>query len=254
MLVELTDHVSHRPYPLPNGPWFMHQSWLDLLFAHWPVSAQELRPHIPDDLEIDTYNGTAWFSLVMFRMSGVRPRRLPSIPGLSSFPEVNLRTYVFPRNAGVRQPGVWFFSLDAHNRAAVAVARRVYHLPYFHADMSLTDTQLSILYKSERTHKHAPPATLSAEYYPVDGIEYTLPGTLDHWVSERYCLYTTDRQGRLLQAQVHHLPWPLQKADCQFHTNTMIEAAGLPLPVAAPLLHFARRLDVLIWPMHRVEQ
>jgi hypothetical protein len=119
--------------------------------------------------------------------------------------------------------------------------------------MSLTDTQLSILYTSERTHKGAPPAALNAEYYPVDGIERTLPGTLDHWISERYCLYTIDGQGRLLQAQVHHLPWPLQKAECQFYSNTLVEAAGLRLPDTAPILHFARRLDVLIWPMRRID-
>ena len=231
----------------------MRQTWHDLLFAHWPLPLATLRPHIPANLEIDAYDGTAWIGVVPFRMSGVRPRGLPATPGLSAFPEMNVRTYVTAREPHAPQPGVFFFSLDAGNAIAVAIARRFFMLPYFRAKMSLVDTLQSIQYASTRTHDGAPPAAFEAEYAPVSGIASPRPGTLEHWLTERYCLYTTDRRGRLYQGEIHHLPWPLQTAEAEIHTNTLARAAGFDLPEVAPLLHFARRLDVILWPLRRLE-
>lgn len=252
MLVKLTDHVSHRPWPLPETPWTMQQTWHDLLFAHWPIAIEDLRPSIPPELDIDACDGSAWLGIVPFRMSGVRPRRLPALPGLSAFPELNVRTYVTRPSPHAPQPGVFFFSLDAGNAIAVEIARRFFMLPYFRADMALDDTLRSIQFTSERTHRGAPPARFVAEYAPTRGIEPAQRGTLDHWLTERYCLYTTDGRGRLFQAEIHHLPWPLQAAECHIRANTIAAAAGLRLPDTAPLLHFARRLDVLIWPLRRL--
>src|ERR1700719_3421285 len=121
--------TAHRPWPLPSVPWIMAQSWHDLLFAHWQVDAGELRPHIPPQLAIDTFEGNAWLGVVPFRMSGVRLRWTPALPWLSAFPELNVRTYVTMQD----KPGVWFFSLDAANAVAVAAARLSFHLPYFRA-------------------------------------------------------------------------------------------------------------------------
>jgi uncharacterized protein YqjF (DUF2071 family) len=248
--------TSHRPWPLPAQPWVMQQSWHDLLFAHWPIAPEVMRPFIPPQLELDTYDGQAWLSVVPFRMSGVVPRGVPSVPWLSAFPELNLRTYVklpAPPHAlpAASKPGVWFFSLEAANPIAVAIARRVFKLPYFRATMQLTDRGDRIDYTSTRTHTAAPPAQFVGSYGPTDGIYAARRNTLEHWLTERYCLYTVDR-GKLLRGEIHHLPWPLQPAQAQIATNTIAQAAGFSLPPQPPLLQFARRLDVLIWPLTAV--
>src|SRR6266404_10006502 len=121
--------VAHRPWPMPAGPWAMAQSWHDLLFAHWQVDAAALRPLLPPQLQIDTFGGSAWLAVVPFRMTGVRLPGTPALPWLSAFPELNVRTYVTCDG----EPGVWFFSLDAGNALAVAIARAWFHLPYFRA-------------------------------------------------------------------------------------------------------------------------
>jgi hypothetical protein len=234
-------HYDHRPWPLPAKPWVMTQTWHDLLFAHWPVPAEMLRPHIPPDIQLDTYARQAWVGVVPFRMSGVRPRGVPPVPALSAFPELNVRTYV----TDGEHPGVWFFSLDAGNPIAVTVARRWFHLPYFRAQM----LQLGEDYLSQRTHGGAPPADLLVRYRPTDEVFHSQPGTLEYWLTERYCLYTTDRRKRLLRGDIHHNPWPLQPAEAEFIRNTMTQPHDIVLPDTAPLLHFARRLDVLVWPL-----
>src|SRR5277367_4367575 len=155
--------VEHRPWPLPSGPWVMAQSWHDLLFAHWPVPVAALREKIPVSLGIDTFEGTAWIAVVPFRMSGVRLRGTPAVPGLSSFPELNVRTYVTHGN----KPGVWFFSLDAANAVAVEIAKRWFHLPYFRAKMRLEERGDSIEYASVRTHRGAAKAELRCSYRPA---------------------------------------------------------------------------------------
>src|SRR4051812_5845616 len=109
--MDILKHTGHRPWPLPSGPWVMKQVWEELLFAHWPVSPEIIRPFIPGGINLDTYNDQAWLGIVPFRMSGVRPRLLPAVPWLSAFPELNVRTYVTVDN----KPGVLFLSLEAAN-------------------------------------------------------------------------------------------------------------------------------------------
>src|SRR5271168_4463454 len=179
------DKVAHRPWLLPSGGWIMAQSWHDLLFAHWPVPAAILRPHIPARLAIDTFEGQGWLGVVPFRMSGVRLRGTPALPWLSAFPELNVRTYVVADG----KPGVWFFSLDARNPAAVAIARAWFHLPYFRARMQCAARDGSIHYSSERTHHGASPAALRVNYRPAGEIFEAKPGSLEHFLTERYCLY-----------------------------------------------------------------
>jgi uncharacterized protein YqjF (DUF2071 family) len=222
----------------------MKQVWHDLLFAHWPVSVTALRRHIPETLKIDTFQGQAWLGVVPFRMSGVRPRGAPSVPGFSSFPELNVRTYVVRDG----KPGVWFFSLDAASRLAVWGARRGFHLPYFYAKMSCEEKRGWIQYQSARTHKRAPPASLEGKYRAVGEVFTATNGTLEHFLAERYCLYTVDNHGRMLRCDIHHLPWPLQVAEASFQVNTMAAAAGIPITETnRPLLHFARLQDVVVW-------
>jgi len=224
----------------------MAQSWHDLLFAHWAVPAESLRPLVPPALELDRFAGQCWLGVIPFRMTGVRLRGAPALPGLSAFPELNVRTYVTAEG----KPGVWFFSLDAANAVAVGVARAWFHLPYFRARMSLEDRAGCIHYRSLRTHRAAPPAELICRYWPAGAPASPVAGTLEHWLTERYCLYAAGAAGRLYRAEIHHPPWPLEPAEAELERNTMADAAGIALPGAAPLLHFARRQDVVVWPPH----
>jgi uncharacterized protein len=236
--------VAHRPWPVSSGPWVMAQSWHDLLFAHWPIAPEELRPLIPPQLELETFDRQGWVGVVPFRMSGVRARGLPAIAGTSCFPELNVRTYVVFDG----KPGVYFFSLDAANRLAVRTARLLYHLPYFHAEMRSEDRGEQIVYRSRRKNAEA---EFRACYHPVTPVGIRTSGTLEHWLTERYCLYAT-ADSAVYRGEIHHTPWPLQDASAQIDVNTMAAAAGIALPDTNPLLHFAKRLDVLIWPLRRV--
>lgn len=232
----------------------MSQRWCDLLFAHWPVQPAALRPRIPDRLEIDTFDGTAWIAVVPFRMEAVRPRWLPAVPWLSAFPELNVRTYVRLDD----RPGVFFFSLDATNPIAVRLARWAFHLPYLRARMRCRIEGDEIAYRSTRTHAGAPGARFEGRYGPAGDVFRAGPGSLERFLTERYCLYASDTSvggsaGKLYRGEVHHGPWPLQPAAAALETNTLVEAAGLEgVTGAAPHLLFARSIDVRVWPPRRV--
>jgi uncharacterized protein len=223
----------------------MKQNWHDLLFAHWPLPIEKVRPLVPAQLTLDTFDGHCWVGVVPFQMSGIRGRTLPALPGLSRFPELNVRTYVTYGG----KPGVYFFSLDAANLPAVWVARSFYHLPYFHAAMSSRELAGQIHYNSRRLHDAA---EFRGRYRPINEVRLREKGSVEQWLTERYCLYTTHRD-QVYRGEIHHQPWPLQDAEAEFETNTVAATAGIPLPNTAPLLHFARRLEVLIWPLRRAE-
>ena len=225
----------------------MFQSWHDLLFAHWPVPLTALRDLVPGCLEIDLLDGQAWVGVVPFRMTDVRLRRTPAMPWLSSFAELNVRTYV---RVGDKR-GVYFFSLDAANPLAVEVARRWFHLPYFNARMRCAGENGTISYQSTRTDKRGGSAELDVWYRPLEEPRARDVGSVEAWLTERYCLYTADKSGQLFCGDIHHRQWPLQQAEAEFSTNTMPAAAGIVLPEVDPLLHFSKRLDVLIWPLKR---
>lgn len=288
-----TERTDHRPWPLPDGPWAWRQSWHDLLFAHWPVAAAELRPLIPSALTVQEFAGRAWLGVVPFRMTGVTRRPLPPLPGLSAFPELNLRTYV---ELGGK-PGVWFFSLDAASLLAVRIARLLFHLPYFHARMEMKDArarrpedmseedavsevdrlageggddegEAALKHESEdrrgpvgggeiryRSVRRRDPAglTFAARYGPVSEPYESSPGTLEHWLTERYCLYAEDPDGRIHRTEIHHSPWPLQAAEADVERNELPDPHGLARPGEPELLHFSRRLDVVVWESEVLE-
>jgi uncharacterized protein YqjF (DUF2071 family) len=225
----------------------MAQTWHDLLFMHWPVPAGLIRLLVPGQLPLDTFDGEAWVGVVPFRMSGVRPRYVPGIPWLSAFPELNVRTYVTLDG----KPGVYFFSLDAGRRIAVEAARR-YGLPYYHARMSCVREGPVVTYDSLRIHPNAPKVALRVRYQPTGPRAAAGAGSLDDWLTARYCLYTADHRGRVFRVEIDHPAWPLQPADAQIDVNTMTAPLGLALPDTQPLLHFARRLDVVVWLRERV--
>ena len=243
------DRTADRPWPLPSGPWIMAQSWHDLLFVHWAVEAAVLRPHVPAKLEIDMFEGRAWLGIVPFRMTGVRLRWMPPLPWISVFPELNVRTYVTAQD----EPGVWFFSLDAANPIAVAAARLSFHLPYFHARMKCSEVDGWIQYQSERSHPGAPGAAFEARYRATGDSFEAQRGTLAHFLTERYCLYSAASKGRVYRGEIHHPPWLLQPAEAQFTRNSMAQAAGLALPNSLPLLHFARCQDMVAWAPHQID-
>lgn len=167
-------------------------------------------------------------------------RGLPSLPWLSAFPELNLRLYV-TRDG---KPGVWFLSLDAANPLAVWAARRFFHLPYEHATMTVDVSQAGVDYRSVR---RPAPVAFDASYRPTEAPYTSNPGSLDHWLTERYCLYSQDSRGRILRCEVHHRPWPLQRAEAVIRRNELLKPHGVLLPDAKPLLHFAARLEVVVW-------
>lgn len=222
----------------------MSMGWHDLLFLHWPVAAAALRPAIPAPLELQEFDDRAWLGVVPFRMSRVRPRLLPPLPGVSAFPELNLRTYV--HHGG--HSGVYFFSLDAHQKLAVRTARASFGLPYFDADMQCrAGTDGWIEYTSRRTHRGAPPAELRCRYRPAGPAARTAPGSLEHFLTERYCLFVVDRRGRAWRSDIWHEPWPLQPAECELERIDMTRLAGMELPDVAPHVRFARELWVRVW-------
>ena len=220
-----------------RGPWAIAQTWSELLFAHWRVPADSIR--LPAGLTLDTFEDEAWIGVVPFLISGHRPRYAPTLPKFSRFLELNVRTYA--THDGV--PGVWFFSLDAADATAVWLARRTYFLPYYKAAMGIASGE-RVGYRSIRGERQ-----FSATYRPTGPVYQSAPGTLEHWLTERYCLYAQSPRGRILRAAIHHVPWPLQPAEATISANTM---SPVPLPDEAPLLHFARSIDVHIWPPRRV--
>jgi uncharacterized protein YqjF (DUF2071 family) len=223
----------------------MKQTWHDLLFAHWPLPPAALRPLVPPQLALDTFDGQCWVGVVPFHMSGIRARGLPPLPGLSRFPELNVRTYV--TFAG--KPGVYFFSLDAGNRPAVWAARKFYHLPYFYATMTSQERDGFVHYSSSRQGQDA---KFRGRYRPTSEVRFRDNNSLEHWLTERYCLYTTHRE-RVYRCDIHHLPWPLQDAEAEIEISSVAVADGVSLPATRPLLHFSRRQEVLIWPLRSAE-
>jgi uncharacterized protein len=245
---EVLSRTEHRPYPVPANSWALSMRWHDLLFMHWPVDEGMLRQLIPSALSLDTFDGSAWLGVVPFRMTGVRPRFVPEIPWLSGFPELNLRTYVTAED----RPGIWFFSLDAGNPAAVRLARATFHLPYFDAEMSCRIMGDEVRYRSVRTHTGAPRAEFAARYRPVGEPFESRPGTLENFLTERYCLYAADGKGNIRRGDIHHGLWPLQPAEAEVEKLVMTEQIGVALPETEPILHFSGRLDVLAWLPKRV--
>jgi uncharacterized protein YqjF (DUF2071 family) len=232
---------SHRPWPLPDRPWVMGQTWSDLLFAHWAVPVEQLNRLLPPPLRAQVYDGTGWLGVTPFLVSGLRLRGTAPVPWVSRFLELNVRTYV---EVGGK-PGIYFFSLDAARRAAVFAARRAYRLPYFHARMRAQRDGPGVLFESDRRDSTGPAARFRGEY------RRSGPGTDDplaRWLAERYCLYVVDERGAVLRGEIHHPPWPLQVVEGEVHAGGMAAPLGLELN-GEPLLHYSARQDVVFWPL-----
>lgn len=241
--------LDHRPWPIPRGEWIYRQAWCDLLFAHWPISVEALRPLIPPALAIDEFEGSAWIGVVPFRMDDVARRPLPAMPGLRTFPEVNLRTYVTIEG----KPGVWFFSLDATNLIAVVAARRLFHVPYEWADIGLDAERDGAGFHCRGTRRMTKqPVSFEMSYRPTGLVDQAQPGTLEHWLTERYCLYAESPGGELFRTNIQHAPWDLQPAAAEISAAGLFTPHGLAVEGPPTRLHFSRRIDVVAWPPERV--
>lgn len=230
----------------------MTMSWLDLLFAHWRVDTAALRAIVPAGLEVDLFEGEAWLGVVPFWMDCVGVRGLPYVPGVKRFPELNVRTYVLRD----QKPGVLFFSLDAASALAVATARATFHLPYFRAAIETRRGDGAdddwVHYDSRRTHRGATAGSFRGRYRPTGSVYAAQPGTLEHWLTERYCLYAVDRRGGIHRGEIHHAPWPLRPAEASLEHNDVADHTGLELVGPPAHLHFVDRIDVVGWLPRRV--
>jgi uncharacterized protein YqjF (DUF2071 family) len=231
------------------------QQWNNLLFAHWPVPASSLAPLIPEGLQVDTFQGSAWLGIMPFRMDRVKVRGLPSIPGARSFPDLSLRTYVREERTGT--PGVFCLSLDASNLLAVAVGRAFYRLPYHWAKMHLeqrTEREFAFYSRRRFAGRKVVFKVLYRGLGPSLRLAESRPGTLEHFLIERYCLFSTNQAGQPIRANLHHTSWPLEEAEAEIEQNDLAEVLGLRLPDEKPVLHYSRQLAVYVWPAERVRQ
>jgi uncharacterized protein YqjF (DUF2071 family) len=246
------DRIS--PTLEPDQQVLLHQNWHHLLFLHWEVPAAALQALLPPRLTLDTYEGKAYIGLVPFTLTGVRPILTPPLPWISSFHEINVRTYV---HLDGRDPGVWFFSLDASSMIAVAAARAAYHLSYFEADMNFRAGEGAlpeIAFDSRRTDARGTlPANAHLRYRPVEGpVQPAAPGTIEHFLIERYILYAQDADRQLYRARVHHQPYPVQKAEVLALDETLIWAAGVKRAENVDLWHYAREVNVKVYLLEKV--
>lgn len=240
---------GERQWAVPSAPRAMFQRWEKLLFAHWRVAPATVADKLPSGLTLDLRDGGAWIAITPFRITGLRLRNLPRLPGASSFPELNVRTYV---TAGGK-PGVWFFSLDAGSPLAVFFARQLYHLPYFSARMGCVARGDRVSYRCERGNPDRVRAEFLADYEPIGETFRATTGSIEEWLTARYCLYAADR-GKLYRAEIDHEPWTLRRAAAEIRRNTMAQASGIELPREPALLHYAEPLDVHAWWPERVAE
>ncbi|MDX1932960.1 MAG: DUF2071 domain-containing protein [Capsulimonadales bacterium] len=243
---DLPDRIA--PTYRPHEPVVMRQEWRHLSFLHWPVAPEVVRALLPDDLTVDTFEGRAYVGLVPFTMRNVRPAGAPAVRGLSYFHETNVRTYVHHRGG---HPGVWFFSLDAANEIAVRIARTVWKLPYHYARMSLGGDGESIVYASERCRPGPLPGDCRATITPTGNAFFAVPGTLEHFLAERYLLYSR-ANGRLYRGRVHHAPYPLRSARLETLTESLTGAAGFAFDGPPPLVHYAAGVEVDVFPLRPI--
>lgn len=243
MYHDILKETEHRRQPLPKGPWVMTQKWEDLLFLNFPISAETMRHHIPDGLELDTYEGKAWVTVIPFKITDMRLRLLPPFPYIRKFLELNLRTYVQKDDT----PGIYFFSLDASKLLPV-IGARMTTLPYYYAKMNLKKKGDWFHYYSKRRSLDNP--EFKGKYRPVSDLFYPEAGTLAHWLVERYYLWT-DIGNTLLAGGIHHLPWQIAEAEVQLQQVQYPTFLSNPAAEQEMIFYYAPSMRVLFWPFKR---
>ena len=231
----------HRPWPLPPSPWVLAQTCHHQLFVHDRVAPESLRPLLPDALALDLHDGHAYLGVTAFEVGGLRLRGVLPLPVVSSFLQVNVRTYVTADD----RPGIWFFSLDTTSALAAEVARRLYGAPFFQASIATRPEHGWTALSSARTGGDRP-AVLEARFRATGRGARPRRGTVEHFLAERYCLYATGRGGTLQRAEIHHRPWTLRGAELEVDLNTMAPAGVEPLG-GPPLAWYSETQDLLLW-------
>lgn len=236
---DLATDRERSPVPTPRGDWIMGQGWRDLLFVSWPVPVESVRSFIPGSVEIDTLDGSAWLSVVPFWMDRARFRGLPPIPFISSFPEVNVRTYV---RSG-EHLAVWFLSLDTQSHINVFLARHAFHLPYFYADVEMDRGGDAIRFRSVRRDDEA---RFEVSYRP-EGEEFTpKEGSLEHFLTERYSMVCADEDGDVYRGDIQHAPWRLRNVSWTPRAMDLVAACGIDV-AGDPVVFYAETTDVALW-------
>lgn len=244
---------SHKPRPLPEGRWAMSQRWNDLLFAHWPLPPSAIAPLLPDWLEVDTCQSKAWLGIVPFWLERIKFRGVPTLPGTQGFPDLNLRTYVRDKFSGT--PGIYCFTLEASRLMAVGVARTLYHLPYHWAEMRFEQRSEREFAFYSRRRLSDRPVVFKARYRglgPTRRLAEIRAGSLESFLMERSCLFSSNRSGQPIRASLHSIPGPLEDAAAEIECNNLPASIGVELPNIEPVLHYSRRLAVYIWPAELV--
>jgi len=250
---EFQIRTSFRPRPLPAGRWTATLRWNDLLFAHWPVPAPQMAAQLPEGLDVDTFQGQAWLGVVPFWLERIKMRGVPAIPGVRRFPDLNVRTYVRDRYTGT--PGIYCFSIDASNLFAVLFARLSFDLPYHWAEMRMEQRSEREFTFYSRRRFPARQVLFKARYRGLGPSERTTqlhPGTFEHFMTERNCLFGVNKQGQATRTNLHYIPWPLEEAEAEIERNDLATSIGIALPNQTPVLHYSRRLAVYVWPRELV--
>jgi hypothetical protein len=223
----------------------LSMTWRDALFAHWDVDPSTVESHLPDAVDLATFDGRAWLGVVPFEMTDIRPRWVPF--GLS-FGEINLRTYV--RYEG--RKGVYFFNLDAADPVGVSVARWLFQLPYYRASIDVTRRNGTVRFTSHRTDRRGEPAHFDATYRPTGAVREPEPGSLDEFLVENYSFFTSDGTN-LYRGDIRHEPWPLQDAELDLRSSSLFAANGFERPDDRPLAHYSSGTAVGASAIRRVD-
>ena len=230
--------VSHVVCPAPVQHPVMKQQWRDLAYIHWrydPAVVQEL---LPEGIEVDTFDGSAWVGLIPFSMRNISFPLIPPVPYFGSFPEVNVRTYV--KRNGV--PGVWFFSLDVNRLIPAFVARTTYFIPYCWGKASHKKVEVKLLTSVTRRW----PSKSSSHIELSIGERIESPSDLAHFLSARWGLYSKGFGGKLRYAPVDHEQWQLYEASIVILDDHLVTAAGLPTPTGEAYVMFSPGVSVRI--------
>ena len=234
-------NLEQKRKVMTNLPWIMKQTWKDVLFAHYPVQKKVLEKLVPSVLPLDTYNGTCWVSIVPYLTSSMHPRGFPPIPGMAAYPGFNIRTYVTLNG----KPGVYFFRLTAANFLAAHFAKTFFRLPYLYMDMKYKKVKNLIVFESEKKTG----LQLLCNYKSISDPVPTEKGSLEEWLVERYCVYTVNKKGVPLRGDILHEPWLLEKAEAEFHQNTLLSSLNIVAENEKPILHYAKSRVVRFWPI-----
>ncbi len=246
--------TSHRPRPLPAGRWAMSQRWNDTLFAHWPVSVTDVARLLPDGLQPDIFQGSAWLGIIPHRMDRIKVRGVPAIPGARGFLKLAVRLCVREKHRG--EPGIYCLSTETSNLLAVLTARIFCGQPYHWAEMRLEQrTEREFEFYSRRMMA-SPAAVFKARYRglgPSRRLLESRPGSLEYFLNERYSVYSLDRSGRTVRAGLHSVVSPLEDAEAQIDQNDLPAALGIQLGDVEPVLYYARRMAAYVWPGELVQ-